>query len=56
MEEPNYKELYLNRIRKDISDLIEFLTSKDVAEQHLREAFLEAVRQNGTSEKLKELL
>jgi hypothetical protein len=55
-QEIDYKELYLNRIRKDIGELIEFLTSKSVEEEHLRQAFLDEVRRTGTADKLKELL
>jgi uncharacterized protein YnzC (UPF0291/DUF896 family) len=52
----DYKELYLNRIRKDVQELIEFLTSNKVEEEMLRQAFLDEIRKTGVSDKLKELL
>ena len=53
---PDYKELYLNRIRQDIAELIEWLSSKDVDQQHLRELFLEEIRKDGRADKIKALL
>lgn len=56
MPEIDYKQLYVNRIKQDIIELIEFLTSKDVSEEHLRAAFLEEIRKDGRADRLKALL